>query len=355
MRKRIAIACGGTGGHINPALAVAEELRDRGAELSLIVSGIREADRRAAAAWEGPVLRSGAKPMRHLFANLLAIARCHRFLRRQRSEVLFATGGYTSFPPVVAARMLGIPVVLHEANSLVGQAVRFLAKRFSIETVALSYPGSEAQLSGVKTAFTGLPLRRSILADLEKAAGVGHPKDRFTLFVTGGSQGAHGMNMLLAPVLLSFAKTCPDVRIIHQCGTADEAALRELYALVAEQVDLRPFVESMGTCYGQADLVIARAGAATCAEIARCGVPTIFIPLPTATDDHQTRNAEALVRCGGALCFAQLRTRPEQIAEAIAQFYADGAIRASMRAAFETLETPDAAAAVADLLTGDKA
>lgn len=352
MRKRIAIACGGTGGHINPALAVAEELRDRGAELSLIVSGVREADRRAAGAWQGAVLRSGAKPMRHVAANLLAILRCLRFLRRQRPEVLFATGGYTSFPPVVAARMLGIPVVMHEANSVVGQAVRFLAKHFAVEAVALSYSGSESQLPGTKTVFTGLPLRRSVLADLANAGKSGRPSDRFTVFVTGGSQGARGMNALLAPILLSFARSCPEVRIIHQCGSADEATLRELYAPVADRADVRPFVESMGTCYGQADLVIARAGAATCAEIARCGVPTVFIPLPTATDDHQTRNAEALVRCGAALCFPQLRTRPEQIAEAIGHFYADVSLRTSMRRAFAGLEIPDAAAAVADLLTG---
>ncbi len=349
--KKIVLACGGTGGHIHPALAVGEALRGKGVMLSLIVSGVREADRRALAQWQGTALASGAKPMRHLFANAMAVLKCLRFLKQEKPSLLFATGGYTSFPPVVAARMLGIPVVLHEANSFVGKAVRFLAKYFNLACVALTYEGSEKQLPDVKTVVTGLPLRQSVLEELSRAK-TAQRGEGFHLFVTGGSQGAHGMNMLLAPILCEFARVCTEVTIVHQCGAADVEAMKAIYAPVAERVEVCAFVTSMGEAYGKADLVIARAGAATCAEIAACGVPTIFIPLPTATDDHQRYNAQALVACGGALVFDQLKVRPNDIAEAIATFYKDVSIREAMRKAYAALPSNNAAEQVAELLLG---
>ena len=350
MKTSITIACGGTGGHIHPAIAVADELRNAGYPLSLILSGTRDAERKTAEAWQGPLLQSGARPMRHLIANGLAILKCIRFLKKQRSAVLFATGGYTSFAPVVAARLLRIPVVFHEANSLAGSAIRVCSKYLSIAAVATSFEDTAAQLPWAKTVFTGLPLRQAVLDTLAKARTVEKPTDRFSILVTGGSQGAHGMNLLVAPVLASLAKSDANVRILHQCGKHDLEGLQETYAEVANQVTLTAFIDDMGTAYGQADMVIARAGAATCFEIARCAVPTIFIPLPTAADDHQRKNAEALVRCGGAICLDQYTTTPAQLADAVRSLYSDATMREQMRAAFADLPQPNAAKAVADLI-----
>ncbi len=349
MKRRIAVACGGTGGHIHPAMAVAEVLQQEGHELSLILSGTRAAEAPVARAWQGPLLKSGARPIKDP-RNLLAILRCRAFLKRQRAEVLLATGGYTSFAPVIAARWLGIPVILHEANSLAGRAVKFLAKHCKIETVATSFVETAAQLPGVKTHYTGLPLRQSVLTALEKARAVTRDEESFSILVTGGSQGAHGMNLLIAPVLASLAKSDPKVRILHQCGTADLEAMRTHYAETPERAVAVPFIEDMGKAYGEADLVIARAGAATCFELARCAVPTLFIPLPTAADDHQKKNAEALVRSGGALCLDQYTTSPIQFADTLRQLYYDASLRQAMRASLEKLPHPDAARAVAELL-----
>lgn len=349
MKKTIAIACGGTGGHIHPALAVADLLRAGGHTLSLILSGTRAAERPAEKAWEGPLLKSGARRIQDP-RNAFAFLRCRAFLKEQRPDVLFATGGYTCVPPVLAARSLGIPVVLHEANSLAGQAVRFLSKHFHITAIATSFEETSAQLPWAHTVYTGLPLRQSVLSALERARHMQKPEGTFNVFVTGGSQGAHGMNLLVAPVLASLAVSDRHVHILHQCGKADVETLRALYSQTPQQVEVVPFVEDMGAAYGQADLVIARAGAATCFELAACAVPPILIPLPMAKDDHQRRNAETLVKCGGALCIDQLTTTPFQLAEAIRQIYSDPLQRTIMREALADLPHPDATRDVAALV-----
>lgn len=347
--KRIAIACGGTGGHINPALAVAERLRAEGHDLALILSGTRAAERQAADSWQGPLLRSGARPITDP-RNLAAILRCRAFLKRFRPDVLLATGGYTSFAPVVAARLLRIPVVLHEANSLPGRATRFLSKHFRIAAVATSFPDTAERLPWAKVKLTGLPLRQSVLDALARAEAERHAESQgFHVLVTGGSQGAHGLNLLVSPILASLALSDKHVTVTHQCGAADVEALREVYAQTPKQVEVVPFIEDMGAAYARADLVIARAGAATCFELARAAIPVIFIPLPTAADDHQRLNAQSLVTCGGALCVDQ-NGPAANLAEAIRQIYSDPLLRKIMRQALQDLPHPDATQALAALI-----
>ena len=347
--KRIAIACGGTGGHINPALAVAERLRVGGHALALILSGTRPAERQAAESWQGPLLRSGARPITDP-RNLAAILRCRAFLNRFRPDVLLATGGYTSFAPVVAARLLRIPVVLHEANSLPGRATRFLSKRLRIAAVATSFTETASRLPWANVVHTGLPLRQRVLDALARAeAARTDERQGFHVLVTGGSQGAHGLNTLVAPILASLAVSDPNVRVTHQTGQADLADVRAVYAQTPAQVTVLPFIDDIGAAYAQADLAITRAGAATCAELARVALPAILIPLPTAADDHQRLNAQALVQCGGALCIDQ-SAPPAQLAEAIRQLYSDPLLRQIMRDALADLPRPDATQALADLL-----
>lgn len=350
MKSEIVIACGGTGGHINPALAVAEVLKNKGYSPAMIVSGTRSAEASVIQSWEGPLLKSGARPIKDP-RNLFAILRCLRFLRKVRPRVLFATGGYTSFAPVVAARLLRIPVVLHEANSLVGKAVRFLTKHFKIETVALSFEGSETQLPKAHTVYTGLPLRQSVLDALARARQQKKASEQaLRIFVTGGSQGARGMNLLIAPVLASLAASDSNVSILHQCGPNDLEAMEATYAKVKNQVRVQAFVQDMGTAYGEADLVIARAGAATCFEVVACATPTIFIPLPTAMDDHQRKNAESIVQRGGALCVNQLTATSQSFADVLRPIYQDRSLLTSMQAALSQMTLPDAATDVAQIL-----
>lgn len=350
MKAKITLACGGTGGHIHPAMAVADVLRAEGHTLSLIVSGQRVAEGATIAAWKGALLKSGARPIKDP-RNLIAIMRCVSFLRRERPDVLFATGGYTSFAPVVAARLLRIPVVMHEANSLVGKAVRFLARFFKLERVAVSFPETVSQLpASVQAVVTGLPLREGVLASLARAKAVKRSEKGFSVFVTGGSQGARGMNLLVAPVLASLAASDGEVRILHQCGPHDVAAMEDVYAKVASQVRVQAYVDDMGRAYGEADVVIARAGAATCFEVAACRKPTIFIPLPTAMEDHQRKNAEALVASGGAICVNQLTTTPAGFANVLRPLYQDRSILIAMQEALEGVDVPAASEAVAKIL-----
>lgn len=352
MKSDIVLACGGTGGHINPALAVAEVLKETGLNLALIVSGTRSAEAGVIQSWEGPLLKSGARPMKYFFHNIRAFFRCRRFLKKTRPAVLFATGGYTSFAPVAAARTLGIPVVFHEANSLVGEAVRMLSKVFSIDTVALTFDASKSQLPAkVKTVTTGLPLRRSVLEALARARQAKQASDTLRIFVTGGSQGAHGMNMLVAPVLASLAASDRKVTILHQCGANDVSAMEAIYAQVKEQVAVQAFVNDMGSAYGQADLVIARAGAATCFEIVACATPAIFIPLPTAKDDHQRKNAESIAQQGGAIVVNQTTATTQSFADVLRPIYQDRTLLVAMQAALQRMTLPDAATHVAQLLT----
>lgn len=348
MKKSIVIACGGTGGHIHPALAIAEALKRDGHKLSLILSGTRTAEKPTAESWEGPLLLSGARPIKDP-RNLAAILNCYRFLKKQKPDLLFTTGGYTCFPPVVAARWLKIPVVMHEANALPGKAVRWLSKKLHIAAVATSFEETNPLLPGVTTRFTGLPLRTSIVSMLEQVKAQS-TSDGFSILVTGGSQGARGMNVLVGPVLASLAQSDPKVKITHQCGSYDLEWAKKTYEKTPEQVEVVPFISEMAKAYSQADLVIARAGAATCFEIAHCAIPTIFIPLPTAADDHQRKNAEALVSCGGALCVDQLTTTPDQFADIIRQLYTDPALRESMHAALKRRPKADATRAVCELI-----
>ena len=348
-KKRIVLACGGTGGHIHPAQAVAEALQEQGHELALILSGMREAEKPLAESWKGALLRSGARKIQDP-RNVFALWRCVRFLRRLSPDVLFATGGYTCAPPVLAARLLRIPVILHEANSVPGKATRWISKHFRIETVATTFSETAKYLPWAHVVQTGLPLRKSVLKVLERAEGVERKAEGFSVLVTGGSQGAKSMDALVAPILASLAKSDRQVRIVHQCSKAGIDAVRAFYREVPEQVTVTPFIEDMGLAYGQADLVIARAGAATCCEIARCAVPALFIPLPSAADDHQRKNAEELVRCGGALCFDQKTTTPDALAEAIRQIYQDEALRKDMREALAGLPRTDATGDVVKLI-----
>lgn len=351
MKSEIVLACGGTGGHIHPALAVAEVLQQKGYQLALIVSGTRSAETGVIQSWQGPLLTSGARPMKYLLHNARAFFRCRRFLKQIRPRVLFATGGYTSFAPVLAARSLGIPVVFHEANSLVGEAVRVLSKWLSIDTVALTFDASKSQLPAkVKTVTTGLPLRRSVLDALARARQAKQSSEALRIFVTGGSQGAHGMNMLVAPVLASLAASDPRVTILHQCGANDVAIMEEMYGQVKDQVRVLAFVQDMGSAYGEADLVIARAGAATCFEIVACATPAIFIPLPTAKDDHQRKNAESIAQQGGAIVVDQTTTTQARFAELLRPIYQDRSLLKAMQQALEKMVLPNAAEDVAQVL-----
>ena len=298
MPKKIIVACGGTGGHALPGLAVARELKARGHEVALWSSG-RDVEGSALHDWVGPVFATGARQLSAVNcpANILAILRCRREIGRFKPDVMLAMGSYSSLPPVLAARMRKVPVVLHEANTVPGRAVSFLSRY--AKCIAISFPETASRLKGRRTVLTGLPVREGIESGKRFEA---IPENAFTVFITGGSQGAHRVNELMsqAVVLLKeefeAAKFGRPLYVIHQTGAADEGAVMARYAAAGVVSRVQAFEREMARAFASADIVVARAGASTCFELAVCGKPALLIPLPTAMRDHQHYNAQAFVR-----------------------------------------------------------
>lgn len=342
---KIIVACGGTGGHVFPGLATARALRQRGHEVTVWLSG-RSVEEAALPAWDGPVWRTGARPLcaAAVPAILASVIRCARRLRHEQPDRLLAMGSYASLPPAVAARLCGVPLVLHEANAVPGKAVDWLSRLARV--TAASFPDMESALPGRRVVLTGLPVRRE-LAAAKRAAG---EEAGFTVFVTGGSQGAHAVNELSRDALCALRADVPQLRVIHQSGVADAAALQARYTAAGVSAEVMPFIRDMGAAYAAADVVVCRAGAVTCAELCLCGVPAILIPLPSAIRDHQRLNAATLVAAGGALLLAQQEATATSLADTLRELASDAPRRQTMAEALRRLAVPDADIRLAELV-----
>lgn len=347
--KKIIVACGGTGGHIFPGLVTARELSGRGHDVALWLSGRRDVEAQVTAGYNGRVFHTGAvqpKP-RNLPAFTAACFRCLKKMRAENPGVVLAMGSYSSLAPVAAARLCHVPVVLHEANATPGQAVKFLS-RFAAR-IAATFPEAVEDLPAQKVVSTGLPLRTQHLLDAARLPDF--PEGVFTVFVTGGSQGAHRVNELASAALALLVKDgVQNLRVIHQTGAADEEAVAAAYRGNGVAARVSAFLQDMGAAYATADLVIARAGAATCMETALCNLPAIFIPLPRRGRNDQSTNARSFARAGAALCLVQDGLTPEKLAAEIRALYENPARLAEMRGRAGTLATPDATARLADLV-----
>ena len=312
--------------------------------------------------WDGPVFSTGARQLspKNVFSILASILRCRKEMKRAKPDVLIAMGSYSSLPPVLAARMCKVKVLLHEANTVPGKAVEFLS-RFA-DTVAISFDMTARYLKGVKTVRTGLPVRAAIT---EGKRFDFIPANAFVVFVTGGSQGAHAVNLLLMDAI-SMMKTELDKRaashpsspvprplyVIHQTGAKDETLVMTEYTKVALPARVHAFETEMANAFASADIVVARAGASTCFELAACGKPALLIPLPTAMRNHQHFNADAFSAKGAADEGIQAQLAAKQICRYLLEKYDHPEHLAQMAEKMKVLATPDAAAKVADLVEG---
>ena len=304
---KIAVACGGTGGHVYPGLATAQELARRGHEVTLWLTG-RATERAARESWGGGGVEVPARGLPsgvswesvqagwHL---LRAVRRCRQIMREEPPDVLLAMGSYASVGPCGAARGLGVPLVLHEANVIPGKAVRLFARRAT--AVAAAFEETRFHLSRARLEVVGLPLRE----ELTKKAASLPPRERgaggeFRLLVTGGSLGARRLNDVMVATLERMKRGGEKIRTVHLTGTAEEAAVREKYAAAGVEAEVIGFTEDMAPLYYAADLAICRAGASTCGELAYFGLPALFVPYPLAAGDHQMANARALEKRGTA-------------------------------------------------------
>ena len=349
---KIAVACGGTGGHAFPGIAAAGELAKRGHEVVVWCSG-RDVESAAMSEWKGPVFSTGARPISPLnaFSILGSILRCRREMKREKPDAMLAMGSYSSLPPVLAAKSRGVKVFLHEANTVPGKAVDFLS-RFA-DAVATSFDVTASHLPGVKTVATGLPIRPGI-ASGQRFGFI--PPDAFTVFVTGGSQGAHAVNLLMKDALAMMKReiarrgTGRPLYVIHQTGIADEGAVTAEYASAALPSRVHAFERDMADAFASADVVVARAGASTCFELAACGKPAFLIPLPSALRDHQRLNAEAFAAKGAADVGDQAKLTPRQVCRLLMNYYDNPEKLRRMSAAMKGLAVPDAAARLADAI-----
>lgn len=300
-KLHIAIACGGTGGHIFPGIAVGEALLGKGHRVTLWMAG-KEGEERALLEWPAdcmtmPITSVSWKNPVHVIRSLFSLMKGFMFVHKRfssvRPDVLLAMGSYSSVPPVLAARSLKIPYVLHEANVIPGRAVSFLAKQAAC--VALTFEQSRTHFSkNVQMVTTGLPLRADIKSERLKPAAT---RTRFTLLVVGGSRGAHRLNEIVPEAVSAWNKP---IDVHHVAGVHDYEAVSHMYAEKEIDATVYDFVHQMGELYQKADLVICRAGASTCMEVSIFGKPALYIPYPYAVRDHQKANAAALVEHGAA-------------------------------------------------------
>lgn len=346
-KKRFVVACGGTGGHVFPGLAVANVLKARGHEVCVWLSG-RDIESSTLGGWDGPVFSTGAKQLslRSLPLLIHAIFACRREMKGFMPDAMLAMGNYSSLPPVLAARAYRVPVVLHEANAVPGKAIDYLA-RFSV-CVDISFPSTAKWLPNVKTCFTGLPVRNG-LAGQKPYDEV--PEGVFTVFVTGGSQGARSVNALTSQAFALLKQDQPKpFFVIHQCGRLDEGNLRDFYHANGIDAKVSAFLPDMGRAFASADLVICRAGASTCFELCLLGKPALLIPLPSAVRNHQHLNAEAMVKAGGADECIQSEMTPRSLMRYISQKMSNPFRLKEMGLAIKSCAVPDAAEKVADSL-----
>lgn len=344
---KLIVAGGGTGGHLYPGMAVADEVKRRGGQV-LFVGTERGIEARAvpAAGYPLELLKvTGLKRMgmvgglRALFRLPLAFWQSWKILRRFSPDCVLGVGGYASGPLVLMAALTGTPTALQEQNSAAGLTNRVLG-RFA-KRVFLGFTEASSAFSVSKCVATGNPVRQMFvqhaLAAETKAVGG-------SLLVVGGSQGAKAVNDLMLGAMQHLAKGVAPV-VVHQAGKSDCDRLTQSYAAagLAEKARVLPFIDDMVTAYGGAELVIGRAGALTLAELAIVGRPAILIPLPTAADDHQTKNAHAFEAAGAAVVLRQGETTPEKLGALIAELLGDKARLERMAAAMRGLGRPKAA------------
>ncbi len=356
---RVLLSGGGTAGHINPALALAETLRDRGVEVSF--AGTPEGLESRLVPQAGiPFTAYEAKgfnrnhpltlPKALLTLNA-STKQAKRDFAESRPDAVVAFGGYVCIPVGRAAESLGIPVVVHEQNSVMGMANKYLARR--AQRVCLTYEHAAKDVPDAgRVLVTGNPVRQSVFAaakDKGRAA-FGIPQDALMLLVTGGSLGARHINQAMA-ALKDELLARPNLYVVHLTGPKELEATAEALGLDEAQRarwQLLGYTDQMGLAMAAADAVVSRAGATSLAEISARHIPALLVPFPYATEDHQSRNAEAWVEAGCALCVADDQVEGPQFREKVLRLVDDAALRASMAEASEKMGTKDAAAALAD-------
>jgi UDP-N-acetylglucosamine--N-acetylmuramyl-(pentapeptide) pyrophosphoryl-undecaprenol N-acetylglucosamine transferase len=302
---RIIIAGGGTGGHLFPAVAIAEEFLERSRMNDLLFIGTRRGLEARLLPGLGFALRTiivegvKGKGVKGLIGGLMkiprGIAQSVSILREFRPDMVLGVGGYASGPAVMAARWMGIRTAIAEQNAVPGFTNRILGK--FVDRVFLTFPDREGRFAAAKTIVTGNPVRKDFLERTPRAR---KEKDSFSILIFGGSQGARAVNRAVVEAM-QYLKDMKDKLVVtHQTGEADLDKISAAYRDLGIRADVRPFITDMPSAYGAADLLICRAGATSIAEITAVGKASILIPFPFAVGGHQELNARVLADAGAA-------------------------------------------------------
>ncbi len=353
-RPTILIAGGGTGGHVFPAVAVADAMKSL-ADVDVAFCGTQagvEARVIPARGYELELLRvepmkggGVAQAARGAVLAARATVQARAVVRRLAPRAVMSVGGYASGPTTLAAALHGVPVTVLEPNSVVGLANRLLAPFARRAYLAWDEAGGPFRASARR--LYGVPLRAGFSPRPYRARG------RSRVLVMGGSQGAAALNERVPDVIARVRDALPAVEVLHQAGNGRDGSVREDYARRGlGRAEVVPFLDDVAGAIADADLVLARAGAATIAEVLAIGRASVLVPFPYAADDHQRRNAEALARAGASVCVPQQAAAAARLAAEVLRLLADDAARTAMADAARARGRPQAARAVAaDLLS----
>lgn len=326
---RVIVAAGGTGGHLHPAMSLARAIKALEPEAEFLFVGAGRPLETALlepAGFRHVALKSSGLKGRGLGGQIKALWQCLwasqealGLIKDFKPQLCFGAGGYVTVPVGLAARLSGTPLVIHEQNSRPGLSNRVLGRLAGL--VLLGFEAAAGSFPAAKTRFTGNPVRPEI-AELHRLEW-DYDRSPVTVGVTGGSQGATGLNKAVAPALVNLYQSGRPIKVIHQTGESDFEWVRNFYQSIGLPAEVSPFIQDMVGFYSRTDLVISRAGALTSAELTAARRPAILVPLPTAADDHQTVNARQLEAAGAALIQPQGTLSPERLAGVIKDLLAD--------------------------------
>ncbi len=348
------MAGGGTGGHVIPAIAVARELQRAGHE-ALFVGTERGVESRLVPAAGFRLVKIHVGGLKNLgvvtkLTSLLRLARetvsQWRMFGRWKPAAVFSMGGYVAGPPVLAALLRGVPVVVMEPNAVPGATNRWIAGR--VRRALISFEETRRFFPKDRTELTGLPVREEFFAVAPK-----QPSAEFTVLITGGSQGSRTLNDAARASWPLFRQSGVLVRLIHQSGTPMHAGLSKEFANSGVAGEVVPFITDMPAAFAQADLVVCRSGAGAVSELAAAGKPSVLIPFPFAADDHQTKNAQVLERAGAAIRSSDKEWNGTSFFETVRALHADPERLRAMGTAARGLSRPGSAKRAAEILVDE--
>jgi UDP-N-acetylglucosamine--N-acetylmuramyl-(pentapeptide) pyrophosphoryl-undecaprenol N-acetylglucosamine transferase len=353
---RVAIACGGTGGHLFPGLAVADQLLRRGCGVMLLISP-KEVDQQAVKGVSGMEILTlpavGLKRGGEL-AFLRGFIQSYRAARKRfRScppQAALAMGGFTSAPPILAAKRAGARTFLHESNTIPGRANRWLSR--VVQAAFVGFPGAAERLHSREVSVTGTPVRECFQPRKAAAcrARLGLDPARPLVLVMGGSQGASGINDLVLGCLPRLPEQGAHWQWLHLTGPSEADKVAQAYAALKLKAIVRPFFAAMDVALGAATAAVCRAGASSLAELAAMRVPAVLIPYPAATDNHQFHNARAFEATGAACLLEHKSAMPETLVQLLTELVETAPMREKMQSALAQWHSPRAAEEIAEAM-----